>query len=62
MEELNNFLKDIESQLTKDITLSLNYQDIAKNLYPFLIQEYKKSPQYLVEKHIADLKKTLPKN
>ena len=57
---LNKLLSDIEKDLSKEIELSFNYEDLAKRLYTFLMQEYLRSPQTRIKNHIENLKKTIP--
>ena len=62
MQDLNNFLSEVEKSLSGKIELSLNYQDIARRLYPFLVQEHKKDYNTFIEKHISNLKKSITTN
>ena len=58
---LKQLLTDIENDLSKEIELSFNYQDIAKKLYPFLLQEYQRDYKTISRNHIENLKKTITK-
>lgn len=57
---LNKLLSDIEKDLSKEIELSFNYEDLAKRLYPFLMQEYQRDYKTIMNRHIENIKKSMP--
>lgn len=59
MNEITNFLKDLERDLQKDFILSLDYQELAKNIYPYLLNLHKNNPTNFIQNHISQLKKTI---
>lgn len=52
---LENLLKDLKQDIEKDLPLNIDLQELAKVLLPHIIAEYKKSHDYIIQKHQEQL-------
>ena len=59
MQILPDIMKDIEKDLSQQITISLQYEELAKNLYPYIDKLYQQ--KNYIKNHTEQLKKTFTK-
>ena len=59
MNELRDIINEIQSDLSKEFTINLQYDELAKNLFPYIEKLYQQ--KNYVKNHINQLKKTIPK-
>lgn len=59
---LENILKDLKQDIEKEIPLNIDLKALSSALLPHLIAEYKKTPEYIMQKHQEQLFKQFKKN
>lgn len=52
---LENLLKDLKQDIEKDLPLNIDLKELSSALLPHLIAEYKKTPEYIMQKHQEQL-------
>lgn len=59
MNELKDIINELQSDLSKQFTVNLQYDELAKNLFPYIDKLYQQ--KNYAKNHIEQLKKTIPK-
>lgn len=59
---LENLEKELKQDITKDILLKINLQELSKAMLPHLLEEWKRNPFNIIEKHQEAIKRLYKKN